>query len=332
LIAHNKNKNNNKNTKNMSTGKVGLEIISKRLGLSDSEVDQFLKGNVVTKDLDATSDKELSLLVVVVVDADVHAEKVAELQSATMCSGPILIADDDDSKILNDMTLEPEALQKLEANPGGLYSMSKAEAQVMKDHKKTFPNVMVALRHMLAGRVRAYWEKGLVGIVPYDGGKGRDPRVDLEHANKCALKIAEDTYIHRQVLAVPSQVEDSDAGQDDTTNNNTMTVKHSLSWSVQKGRDLAMSTLDHRIRCRSENGMAFITRRFYSGYDYDASQIVTGVIPTSEAGKSVIFYTNHTYTPKVAGFGGSAKRAIGRKMMVGKLVATMQNIQAELKK
>jgi hypothetical protein len=333
----------------MTIGKeASVESISKRFSLSESQIDKFLRGEVVTKDLDATSDKDLSLLIVLVVDADldtcwefVHAEKVAEIQSATMSSGPIPLSsldgssssnghqDEDDSTLLQDMVLEDEALQKLEANPGGLYSMSKAEAQIMKDKKKTHhPNAMVALRHILMGRARAYWEKGIAGIVPYEGGKGRDPRVDLEHATKYAMKILENTWIHQQVLASPSQAVQKNNDDDD----GEATINHSLSWSIQKGRDLAAPTLDHRIRCKSEVGMALIVRRFYSGYDYDAMQIVTGVLPTADPGKSVVFHTNHTYTSKVAGFGGSAKRAIGRKMMVGKMVETMQNIQAELRK
>jgi hypothetical protein len=72
-----------------------------------------------------------------------------------------------------------------------------------------------------------------------------------------------------------------------------------------------------------------ITNRFYSGSDYDASQIVTGVMPTAD-GKSAIVYVNRTYTSSVTGFGGSTKRSIGRKMMKGKIVETMKKAQQVL--
>ena len=35
--------------------------------------------------------------------------------------------------------------------------------------------------------------------------------------------------------------------------------------------------------------------------------------------QTVVVYTNHTFTDQVAGFGGSVKRSIGRRMMATKL-------------
>jgi hypothetical protein len=110
-----------------------------------------------------------------------------------------------------------------------------------------------------------------------------------------------------------------------------MTEMHSLNWAIQKGNDQEAPVLNHVLRYRVPGQHAFLlmTRRFYAGTDYDSSQIVTGVLPTSD-GRSAIFYTNRTYTSSVAGFGGSAKRSIGRKMMKSKLIETMKKAQKVL--
>jgi hypothetical protein len=165
--------------------------------------------------------------------------------------------------------------------------------------------------------VSDYWAHGLEGIVPYQG-KGRDPKTDLGHANDTILKIALDSTIREEIMTVPSK-------------SKNMAEMHSLNWAIQKGNDQEAPVLNHVLKWRAPGQEAFIlmTRRFYVGTDYDASQVVTGVLPTSD-GRSAIFYTNRTYTSSVAGFGGSAKRSIGRKLMKSKLVETMQKAQKAL--
>jgi len=59
-------------------------------------------------------------------------------------------------------------------------------------------------------------------------------------------------------------------------------------------------------------------------------QLVTAHLPV-DADRCAVFYTNHTYTAQVAGFGGGAKRSIGRKLMQKELVAEMQRAQALVK-
>ena len=306
-----------------------IENVCKRFKLTDSHLKQVLGGKVITEDLDATNDKDLSVLVVALVNATVeetweftNANKVQDIQAATLDAGDIDLQSDDP---LGAMVLEDEALHKLEKDPGGLYFLSKVESKVMKNYKKSHKgDVMACLRDVLMGRVRAYYEHGLAGIEPYDGdSKGRSPAKDLEHANKFAFQVIDNPYVKTELVKIPkdAQMEYKDDERE---------IIHTLAWSIQKGRDLACPTLNHYIRLRNPNvGCCLITRRFYSGYDYDSSQIGTGVLPTDGGEKSVVFYTNHTYTSKVAGFGGSAKRTIGRKMMVGSLVSTMERAQKE---
>ena len=91
--------------------------------------------------------------------------------------------------------------------------------------------------------------------------------------------------------------------------------------------------LSHRILYKQDDAQIFIEKRFYSGYDYDygALQIVVGVLPVAKD-RSVIIYTNHTYTSQVAGFGGGAKRSIGRKLMSTELAEEIKRAQKALAK
>ncbi len=164
---------------------------------------------------------------------------------------------------------------------------------------------------MLAARAKAYWERGLAGITPY-AGTGRSPAVDLDHANTAAKAFLQHPDIQAEIDTVPAK----SPGK----------AVHKLYWMVQKGRNQQAPVLIHRILIEQGDRKGFIERRFYSGYDYDSLQIVVAVLPT-EDGKSAMIYTNHTYTPQVTGFGGSAKRSIGTKLLQNDVVAEIQRAQ-----
>lgn len=293
--------------------KVTPKDLAQRLGLSASTMDQFSRGEVVTKESDATTDKDLSLIVAAILNSSMdgiwefaQAERVHEIQDAMLATG---VMDPSNPRAsLEAMELSEDTVKTLMNNP----FLSKDEAKRVKEGLKHSMGADV-YKQVLAERAEAFWNKGLAGIVPYDG-KGRDPAVDLKAADEEALRLVLDPTMRQEIQVVPSK--------------STHLDKHSLAWGMQQGNDIAAPILMHRIRSRSELGMMSVSRMFYSGADKDSSQILVGVIPTSDDGKAALFYVNHTYTAAVAGFGGSAKRSIGRKIMKGKLVDTMTKLQA----
>lgn len=288
------------------------EEIAQRLGLADSIMQQFKNGEIVTKELEASTDKDLSLVVAALLDTDVEklwefaeAERIHEIQDATLSAGSIDPANP--SAGLEAMELTEDMVAKVMKNP----HLSKDEANRVKEGSKHGKGAQV-YKQILTERAQAYWEKGLDGIIPYEG-KGRSPKDDLAAATEVTLKLMKDPTFREELKVIPAK----SAHQD----------YHKLRWSIQQGSDLAAPTLIHVFRFKDERGFINISKQFYSGQDKDSSLIVAGVLPTAD-GKSALFYTNHTYTSAVAGFGGSAKRTIGRKIQKGKLVDTFKKAQA----
>jgi hypothetical protein len=60
-----------------------------------------------------------------------------------------------------------------------------------------------------------------------------------------------------------------------------------------------------------------VQRQYYVGRSYDAEQAIAGFVPVEQG--TLVVYVNHTFTDQVTGFGGSAKRNIGRRVMGSKL-------------
>ena len=289
--------------------------VARAIGLSSEAIERVIAGEVVAEELEASSDKDLGLGVVMRLDAPIGAvsefidsDRVAQVQTVVLSQGGL----DPAGPSLAEMTLPKESLARLVKDPGGTFSLSESEAaRIESAARQGEAAALEAYRSVLAERASAYWKGGLDAIEPY-AGKNRSPAADLRHANEAIEKLARLPRLQAELAGVPAE--------------SSGAVRHSLSWAVLKGRDIAAPVLIHRMSYVSTDGEIVVQRQFYSGYDYDALQIVVAILPTSEDW-SAVFYTNHTYTVQVTGFGGSAKRSIGRKLLRKGVVEELERAQ-----
>lgn len=292
--------------------------LARRLGLSADAIKRVAQGEVVSEVLEPSSDKDLALALVLRMDVPpqrvtdfVATDRLAKIQTVTLASGPI----DPYAPSLDAMELPADALEAFANDPGGAFFMSEAEAKrVEAAAKQGKTQALDAYRKVLIERIRDYWENGLAGITPY-AGKGRSPEADLRLANKVALDLVQNPNFRAELTSVPSK----SPGK----------ASHELYWAIEKGRDEAVPVLIHRVIYSEDGGEILLARHFYSGGEYDAIQILVGILPT-EKDWSAVFYTNHTYTSQVAGFGGGAKRAIGRSLLEKELVAELERARAAI--
>jgi hypothetical protein len=220
-----------------------LEILLQRLGVPASALDKVLSGDVVTHELRASSDKDLSLLVLCIVSASAEVvhdfaaqERVHELQEATLSVG---LMDPEDPMIgLEAMDLEEETVASLLKNP----HLSDGEVERVQAASLAGKGAH-AYKEILAERVTAYWNEGLDGIVPY-AGTNRDPKVDLQHAIEATLKIILDETARKEIKAVPSQSLQKDL--------------HSFEWALQKGNKQIAPVLNHSLRMENKWAMMYV--------------------------------------------------------------------------
>lgn len=294
--------------------------LAEKIGLSDAAIERVAEGQVVVEELKASSDKDLSIALVALVDATVEevakaidSDAFVRVSTVTLSRG--LISPDDFS--LAAMKLPDDLVEKLAKDPRGTFYLSASEEDRVAAAKGGADSTLNAYRTVLSDRARAYWSKGDAGITPY-AGKGRSPKDDLAAANGAAERVLVSPETRALLTTPPSKAKGP--------------ARHHLDWRVEKGRDQAAPVLSHVIEYETGEALLLIDRRFYSGYDYDSMLAMVGVLPTPKSKQSVIFYINHTYTAQVAGFGGSAKRSIGRKLMQKELVAEMERVQNVFKK
>ncbi len=71
-----------------------------------------------------------------------------------------------------------------------------------------------------------------------------------------------------------------------------------------------------------------VQRQYYVSTGYNAEQAIVAFLPVGDG--TLVIYTNHTSTDQVAGFGGGAKRTIGRTVMAAQLEKIFEATRAGL--
>jgi hypothetical protein len=97
-------------------------------------------------------------------------------------------------------------------------------------------------------------------------------------------------------------------------------------WSQFRANDADTIALSHVFEGAFDGTEVVVQRHFYVSTGYNAEQAIVGFLAVPEG--TLVVYTNHTSTDQVAGFGGGAKRSIGRKFMASQLETLFQKTRA----
>jgi hypothetical protein len=84
--------------------------------------------------------------------------------------------------------------------------------------------------------------------------------------------------------------------------------------------------LTHQMSIVRPEGSFMAERQFYVGHSYNSLFLLAGCLPVE--GGSVVFYSNHTSTDQVAGFGSGMRHSIGRGQMRDEIVKSFERIRA----
>ena len=102
-------------------------------------------------------------------------------------------------------------------------------------------------------------------------------------------------------------------------------VEHQFFWTKQIADDRPVYVLTHRMLQHRPDALVLLSRDFYVGHSFNASQAAAGALPVTDG--VVIFYANRTSSDQVAGFMSSMRHSIGRGMMRDSLVEAMEEIR-----
>jgi hypothetical protein len=288
------------------------EVLSE-MGWSADEKKKILAGEFVSGQMQSVSDRDLAISMAFLV-------KVAPNDLAKeILAGELMKAND---QIKTHGTIRGEGSLKdlealkiaraddyLNAKPGGDINLDADEIAAFKALKGK-PNAPQAaekeLHKMLLARYQAYRKSGLTGISPYDRGKGKktDPGKDLQLDTDGAKVLKKHApSFHKLMVGYPKVTIDD--------------LDEQFFWLLYDIEGKPNYVLTHFFSAPAGDARVVVNRQYYVANTYNVMQAVVGFLPVKEG--TLVVYVNHLSTDQVAGFGGSAKRKIGGKVMAKKI-------------
>ena len=299
------------------------ETLLADLGLSASEIAEVKAVHIVTRSVTAAHDRDLATSFAFFAPIpptelvkQLRAGLLTKVDTNTISHGTLSTAGSlDDLKAL---ALNPDGAKRARRYTSGDddLNLSADERAAFAKLPATAPvaDVEAQLRASLLARYQAYHTKGLAGIAPYarKGGAARsagdDLRVSLESLS--GLK----KYAPNAFTAMAGYPSAQPAGTEDR-----------VTWVQLTAHGAPTIVLTQGLVIPDGDGFLAMQRQFYVSEGFNAEQAVAGILPAQ--GGTIVIYMNHTSTDQVSGFGGSAKRSIGSKLMSSELQGIFTKVQ-----
>jgi hypothetical protein len=204
------------------------------------------------------------------------------------------------------------------AAPGRDVNLSRDEIAALHAARGDAQAIEDAFGAILLSRYRAYRSTGLAGIAPYArAGPATSASEDLAAFNRGARAT--------QILA--TKVYDLlDRYPDDVPPD----FAENHYWLQFRAHGEDTVALEHVFQVTLGEAAVLVQRQYYVSQGYNAEQAIVAFLPVDQG--TLVIYTNHTSTDQVAGFGGGAKRAIGRTLMAGQLKRIFETARAGLRR
>jgi hypothetical protein len=174
-------------------------------------------------------------------------------------------------------------------------------------------------RNILAGRMKAYLKSGILGVAPYDRGKGIKISAgsDLKAMTQASHLDKEAPGLYRTLLYYPKK--------------QSLHLEHGFFWVKRKIQNRPAFVLEHRILEHSPAGLIILRREFFVGHSCNATQAVSGAYTVSNEG-TLIFSTIRRSSDQVARLKSGLHHAIARKKMRDELVTRFNNLRKHFAK
>ena len=194
------------------------------------------------------------------------------------------------------------------AQPGSALNLSSQEIASLNalGSGAAVATVEQAVRSLLLARLQAYQSQGLAGIAPYarSDSSQRSPADDLRFASQAAKKLQKYVPAAYQMLL-------------DYPNSKAAGAQEAFRWTHTIAHGNPTVSLTHSLFVPDGDAWIAVQRQFYASTGYNCEQAVGAFLPV--AGGTVVVYSNRTSTDQVMGFGGSAKRSIGSRLLASQL-------------
>jgi len=341
-----------------------VQTILQDAGFAQSDIDTVLDGKLHKKILDSSNSREIGMAFAVVLPhttPDDIAELFISQRLKTVVDPGIMgigIIGKNKKKGTRDdfkkFTLFPGKSRNkekyvnvilgrlLQESPGDDLNLSKGEIKALHEHQRAKDedsssnnNILLhkidqTIRESLWKRYQSYQQKSLNGILPYARKNGNEyhPGNDMTLSSKMTNILKREAPVFfKHLKHFPKDRPDD--------------LQESFSWITfenPNSRDgIPNVELVHRMgRKQPDKGsFVFSERQYFALHSYNCVHGEGGAIPIHVSGNSpqtLLVFSSRTSTDAVTGFGGSAKRSIGVRMMGNMVADVLEQVRTILEK
>ena len=294
-----------------------LEDFLEVMELSKKDIERARAGEIITGTGKSSHDRELVATMAFLVPGAQPDELVArgegglldEVDEQTITFA--MLPDEPNLASFESLQLRPgDVKQFSRANAGDDLNLSTAEIDALQKLGKNPEAVQIeeVVHAALLERVRTYKVGGLAGIAPYQrsGSEFRSPAEDLKKASLASEFIHDFApTAYKVLLAYPDAMPEG--------------AEEAYRWSYLEANGEPTIALTHNLYIPDGDVWIVFQRQFYVSEGYNCEQAIAAFVPVTKG--TAVFYINRTSTDQVSGFGGSAKRSIGSKLLASQLEA-----------
>ena len=295
-------------------------------GYNADEIQEIRDGKLKMDTVESSSDRELAVRFALLVKSPAKELREMFMTSSKKKEVDLTVTDlgivegEGSLEDFNRLELEPNTNDMtrayLNASPGTDLNLSQEEIEAF-NRLDDVGLVVKQFREMLLDRLQAYRKHGLSGIAPYrrSAGKDYDPSKDLKRKTELAQILkAEAPHFHRHLSEYPNAKPEG--------------LEESLSWINYEIDAKPTVALVHKMSLLDGDAIAFSERHFYVSRSHNSLQGIGGAFPVQEG--TVVVFLMRTTTDQVSGFGSSAKRAIGARIMGSKMAENFKRLRDSL--
>jgi hypothetical protein len=216
------------------------------------------------------------------------------------------------------MLTPPQTKAYAGAAPGDRVNVSADEISALHAAGHDANAITEQVHALLLRRYRAYRAKGLAGIAAY-----ARPSTVVSPADD----IAEVNRVARASKVLATSFYDL---LDRYPQHQPPGFAENFYWSQFRAHGEDAIALEHIFQATFDGTVVVVQRHYYVSTGYNAEQAIAGFLTAGDG--TLVIYTSHTSTDQVLGFGASAKRTLGRRVMAAELERLFETTRAGLER